>query len=88
MDEYWKALIAGLTPEDKSQVSFWWKIPTLMIFFIFLFSLVQYDMTREKLKHVVKDGMLIAICFTIVALIKYDNWMQRNSNKGYNKYEF
>tara|TARA_E500000331_G_scaffold345397_1_gene382916 strand:+ start:2959 stop:3081 length:123 start_codon:yes stop_codon:yes gene_type:complete len=40
MDEYWKALIAGLTPEDKYQVSFWWKIPALMVFFIFLFSLV------------------------------------------------
>tara|TARA_E500000331_G_scaffold345397_1_gene382917 strand:+ start:3088 stop:3225 length:138 start_codon:yes stop_codon:yes gene_type:complete len=45
-------------------------------------------MTREKLKHAVKDGMLIAVCFTIAALIKYDNWMLRNSNKGYDRYEF
>ena len=36
MEEFWKALINGLTPEKKSDVQMWWKIP-LYIFLTILF---------------------------------------------------
>ena len=36
MDEYWKALIKGLTPDKEKQIHLWWKAPiiTLVVFII------------------------------------------------------
>ena len=31
MNDFWSALITGLTPEDASQVNLWWKIPLCIV---------------------------------------------------------
>jgi hypothetical protein len=36
MNEFWDALLKGLTPDSKSDVDMWWKIP-LFMFLVILF---------------------------------------------------
>tara|TARA_B100000073_G_scaffold249948_1_gene210171 strand:- start:714 stop:836 length:123 start_codon:yes stop_codon:yes gene_type:complete len=37
MDEFWDALIRGLTPVDKKEPSVWWKAPLLFLIIVMLF---------------------------------------------------
>ena len=39
MDEYWKALINGLTPEPN-HVGIWWKAPLIILLGMYFISLV------------------------------------------------
>jgi len=41
MDDFWKALIAGLTPEKKSDLAMWWKIPLAVIFIAAILGALQ-----------------------------------------------
>ena len=41
MDDFWKALIVGLTPEKRSDLSMWWKIPLVVIFIVALLGVLQ-----------------------------------------------
>ena len=34
MEDYWKALLTGLTPEKKENLSLWWKIPSALVLII------------------------------------------------------
>lgn len=37
MEQFWKALITGLSPEKPSEVDLWWKVPlTILAVFVFL----------------------------------------------------
>tara|TARA_Y100000591_G_C21274183_1_gene424152 strand:- start:218 stop:352 length:135 start_codon:yes stop_codon:yes gene_type:complete len=31
MNDFWNALIVGLTPESREQLSLWWKIPVIVV---------------------------------------------------------
>ena len=31
MDEYWRALLNGLTPDDKRDLKWWWVFPLLVV---------------------------------------------------------
>lgn len=31
MNEFWKALVEGLTPESPDDVQIWWKIPLVIL---------------------------------------------------------
>lgn len=39
MEEFWKALIAGLTPESHKEANLWFKIPIFLIFIVFFLAL-------------------------------------------------
>ena len=40
MDEYWKALINGLTPDKPKQVHLWWKVPLIVISLMYIFTVI------------------------------------------------
>tara|TARA_B100000085_G_C18362029_1_gene438715 strand:+ start:562 stop:684 length:123 start_codon:yes stop_codon:yes gene_type:complete len=40
MEEYWKALIRGLTPENEKDLGWYWKIPLCVIVLIGILSLI------------------------------------------------
>ena len=37
-DDFWKALIKGLTPQSKFEVELWWKIPIVIFAILLLVS--------------------------------------------------
>ena len=40
MEEYWKALIRGLTLEDEKDLGWYWKIPVCVCTLIFILYLI------------------------------------------------
>ena len=40
MNEFWDALIRGLTPVDKKEPSIWWKAP--LVFLAIVFFLIAF----------------------------------------------
>ena len=40
MDEYWKALINGRTPDKPGHVHLWWKAPLLILALLYTFTVL------------------------------------------------
>ena len=39
MDQFWRALITGLSPEDEKQPGLWWKVPLFITGIVFFFGM-------------------------------------------------
>ena len=39
MDQFWRALITGLSPEDEKQPGLWWKVPLFIAGVVFFFGM-------------------------------------------------
>ena len=59
MNEFWDALIRGLTPVDKNEPSVWWKAPLVfLLVVIFLLIFLNFQFLLD-IKSQIEDDLLL-----------------------------